>query len=207
MSGRLILVYGGSGSGKSAWAEKTLLAEAARTPGSRAVYLAAMESSSPEAAARIRRHRAMRAKHGAEAGLDFVTIERPTDIASAPVQPGDFILLEDLGNLLANEIWSPIGAGPQNAPAHILTGVHALLERVSFLAIVSNDIFSDGIQYDDSTMAYIRQLASLHRSLSAIAEQTTEVVCGIPLTHFPKPPHQTPVPRGKQHTRQDCAQK
>lgn len=185
MSGRLILVYGGSGSGKSAWAEKTLLAEAARTPNSRAVYLAAMETSSPEAAARIQRHRAMRAQHGAEAGLEFVTIERPTDIAAAPVQPGDFVLLEDLGNLLANEIWSPAGSGPQNAPNHILTGVHVLLERVSLLLIVSNDIFSDGVQYNESTMTYVRQLAYLHCSLSAIAEQTIEVVCGIPL---PAPP-------------------
>lgn len=193
MSGRLILAYGGSGSGKSAWAEKTLLSEAARVPGSRAVYLAAMESSSPEAAARIQRHRAMRARHGAEAGLDFVTMERPTDIAAAPIQPGDFILLEDLGNLLANEIWSPGGAGPQNAPGHILTGVHALLARVSLLLIVSNDLFADGIQYDESTMAYIRQLASLHRTLSAMAEQTTEVVCGIPLTRSSKQPALSPA--------------
>lgn len=191
MSGRLILVYGGSGSGKSAWAEKTLLAEAARTPGSRAVYLAAMESAGPEAASRIQRHRAMRARHGAEAGLDFVTVERPTDIGGAPVRAGDFVLLEDLGNLLANEIWSPAGVGPQNASAHILTGVHTILERASLLLIVSNDIFSDGVRYDESTTAYIRQLASLHRSLSAIAEQTVEVVCGIPLPHPGEfaPPH------------------
>lgn len=181
MSGRLILVWGGSGSGKSAWAEKTLLAEAARAPGGRAVYLAAMETSSPEAAARIARHRAMRAQHGAEAGLDFATVERPTDIGGAPVSPGDFVLLEDLGNLLANEIWSPSGAGLQDASDHILSGVHALLERVSLLVIVSNDLFADGQQYDEGTMAYIDRLASLHRALSAIAERTVEVVCGIPL--------------------------
>ena len=72
MSGRLILAYGGSGSGKSAWAEQTLLSQAARTPGGRAVYLAAMESSGPEAAERIRRHRAMRARHGAEIGRAHV---------------------------------------------------------------------------------------------------------------------------------------
>lgn len=114
MSGRLILAYGGSGSGKSAWAEQTLLSQAARTPGGRAVYLAAMESSGPEAEARIQRHRAMRARHSAEAGLNFVTMERPTGIGGAPVRPGDFVLLEDLGNLLANEIWSPTGSGPEN---------------------------------------------------------------------------------------------
>ena len=183
MSGRLILVYGGSGSGKSAWAERKLLAEAARTPGSRAVYLAAMETSSPEAAARIARHRAMRARHGAEAGLEFVTVERTVDAGGADVLPGDFVLLEDLGNLLANEIWSPAGAGPDRAKDRILTGLASLLERAALLLIVSNDLFSDGAPYDEGTMDYIRRLACLHRSLAAMAEQTVEVVCGIPLVH------------------------
>ena len=49
MSGKLILVTGGSGSGKSAWAEKALLSQAR----GRAVYLAAMANDgSPGAAAR-----------------------------------------------------------------------------------------------------------------------------------------------------------
>ncbi len=52
---------------------------------------------------------------------------------------------------------------------------------MELLLIVSIDIFSDGIRYDESTMAYIHRLAILHRALSAKAEQTIEVVCGIPL--------------------------
>ena len=159
MSGRLILAYGGSGSGKSAWAERTLLAEAAGSPGSRAVYLAAMETSSPEAAARIARHRAMRARHGAE----------------------DFILLEDLGNLLANEIWLPEGAGWDGAAARILSGIRTLLDRSPLLVVVSGDVFADGGGYDGDTMAYIRLLGGLHCALAALAERTVEVVCGIPL--------------------------
>ena len=181
MSGRLILAYGGSGSGKSAWAERTLLAEAAGSPGSRAVYLAAMETSSPEAAARIARHRAMRARHGAEAGLEFITLERTADVGGAAVLPGDFILLEDLGNLLANEIWSPAGAGPDRAGERILSGLQILLERVSLLVIVSCDVFADGGGYGPDTMAYIRTLGELHRELAPLAEQVVEVVCGIPL--------------------------
>ena len=183
MSGRLILVYGGSGSGKSAWAEKTLLAEAARTPGGRAVYLAAMETASPEAAARIARHRAMRERHGAEAGVWFVTEERCVDIGGAGVLPGDFVLLEDLGNLLANEIWSPAGAGPDGAAERILTGISSLLERAAVLVIVSSDVFGSGERYDEGTMAYIRALGGLHRELSGAAAQVAEVVCGIPVYH------------------------
>ena len=178
MSGRLILVTGGSGSGKSAWAEKTLLAQAK----GRAVYLAAMENDgSPEAAARVERHRAMRTRHGQEAGLEFLTIERPVDVGGAAVKPEDSVLLEDLGNLLANEIWSPLGVGAEQAEEWIFSGLCVLLEQTELLVVVSCDVFADGTQYDPGTMAYIRSLANLHRRLSSLAYQTVEVVCGIPI--------------------------
>ncbi len=180
MSGRLILVTGGSGSGKSAWAEKKLLAEAAEA-GGRAVYLATMEPFGPEAAARIERHRAMRKAHGAEAGTAFFDLEQTVDIGGAAVEPGDFVLLEDLGNLLANEIWSPSGAGRDSAAERVLSGLQALLERAALLIIVSNDVFSDGGGYDLDTEAYIRILGTLHRALAPLAEQVVEVVCGIAL--------------------------
>lgn len=180
MSRRLILVTGGSGSGKSAWAEKTLLSQAK----GRAIYLAAMENDgSPEAAARVARHRAMRAKHGRDAGLEFLTIERPLDVGGGLVEPGDSVLLEDLGNLLANEIWSPNGLGPDRAEERVFSGIRGLLEKVELLVVVSCDVFADGMEYDEETMAYIRSLANLHRRLAAIACQIVEVVCGIPIEH------------------------
>jgi len=178
VSGRLILVTGGSGSGKSAWAERDLLAQAR----GRALYLAAMENDgSPEAAARIARHRAMRAKHGLEAGLEFLTVERPVDIGGAAVRRGDYVLLEDLGNLLANETWSPEGVGAERAGERVFDGVRALLGRAELLTVVSCDVFADGAEYDAGTMEYIRTLASLHRGLAALACRTVEVVCGIPV--------------------------
>lgn len=178
MSGRLILVTGGSGSGKSAWAEQTLLAQAR----GRAVYLAAMENDgSAEAAARVARHRAMRAKHGQDAGLEFLTMERPVDVDGAAVEPGDSVLLEDLGNLLANEIWSPAGVGADRAEERIMSGIRTLLDRAALLVVVSCDVFADGAEYDEGTIAYIRSLANLHRRLAALACRTVEVVCGIPI--------------------------
>ncbi|MCI9037863.1 MAG: bifunctional adenosylcobinamide kinase/adenosylcobinamide-phosphate guanylyltransferase [Oscillospiraceae bacterium] len=176
MSGRLVLVIGGSGSGKSAYAEKFLLAQA----GGRAVYLAAMENTGDEAQQRIARHRAMRAAHGAAAGRTFVTIERPVGIGGADLLPGDAVLLEDLGNLLANELWSPGGAG-KDAEGQILAGVRALLERAGLLVIVSSDVSGDGAAYDAETAAYIRQMGALHCALAQMAEQVVEVVCGLPV--------------------------
>ena len=177
MSGRLILVWGGSGSGKSAWAERRLLSLAGREPG-RAVYLATMSAGGEEARARIDRHRAMRAAHGAAADRAFQTLERQTDIGSAEVMPGDFVLLEDLGNLLANEIWSPAGAG-RGARERILSGIRALTDRAELLVVVSNDVFGDGGGYDPETERYIRWLGELHRELARMGAAAVEIVCGL----------------------------
>lgn len=177
----LLLITGGSGSGKSAYAERTLLSRMPPEGGGRAVYLATMENTGPEAAARVARHRAMRARHGEAAGRTFVTLEQPVDLGGAAVLPGDFVLVEDLGNLLANELWSPAGAGRAGAEARILSGVKALMERAALLAVVSVDIFAGGDGYDPETLDYIRTLGRLHRTLAALAEESAEVVCGIPL--------------------------
>ncbi len=177
----LLLITGGSGSGKSAYAERTLLSRMPPEGGGRAVYLATMENTGPEAAARVARHRAMRARHGEAAGRTFVTLEQPVDLGGAAVLPGDFVLVEDLGNLLANELWSPAGAGRAGAEARILSGVRALMERAALLAVVSVDIFAGGDGYDPETLDYIRTLGRLHRTLAALAEESAEVVCGIPL--------------------------
>ena len=177
----LLLITGGSGSGKSAYAERTLLSRMPPEGGGRAVYLATMENTGPEAAARVARHRAMRARHGEAAGRTFVTLEQPVDLGGAAVLPGDFVLVEDLGNLLANELWSPAGAGRAGAEARILSGVKALMERAALLAVVSVDIFAGGDGYAPEILDYIRTLGRLHRALAALAEETAEVVCGIPL--------------------------
>ncbi len=183
MSGRLILVTGGSGSGKSAFAERLLLGQA---PG-RAVYLATMERRGEEAEERVARHRAMRELHGTAVGRRFATLERPTDIGGAAVAVGDAVLLEDLGNLLSNEIWSPAGAG-EGAEAAILSGIAALLERAALLVVVSNEIFSDGCAYDEGTLQYIRGLGRLHQALARRAEAVVEVVCGLPVWKKGGPP-------------------
>ena len=176
MRGRLILVTGGSGSGESAFAELTLLSPAEGRP----VYLATMDQRDDESLRRIARHRDMRQRHGAAAGKSFVTVERPVDIGGAAVEPGDCVLLEDLGNLLSNEIWSPGGAGG-GAEEAILAGIDALLDRAALLVVVSNEIFSDGEIWTGDMARYVRGLGRLHRALAAWAETVAEVVCGIPI--------------------------
>ena len=85
----IILVTGGSGCGKSTWAEKLVQS----LPSGKRVYIATMQVYDRESEIRVQRHRAQRA------GLGFRTVECEKDLASAPVEDGSVVLLEDLVNL------------------------------------------------------------------------------------------------------------
>lgn len=165
----LILVTGGAASGKSAHAER-LLCDCA--PSSR-LYLATMQPFGAAAQARIARHRALRQ------GKGFETVERPFDLAGlALTQHYDGILLEDLGNLLANEMFAPGGAGDA-AFGSILAGMTHLQDCCETLVVVTDEIFADGMDYPPETARYIRDLAALNRALASRADAVYESVCGI----------------------------
>ena len=165
----LILVTGGAASGKSAHAER-LVCEA--VPSSR-LYLATMQPFGAAAQARIARHRALRQ------GKGFETVERPLGLQSLTLaRQYDGILLEDLGNLLANEIFAPDGAGDA-AFGSILAGIAHLQDCCETLVVVTDEIFSDGLDYPPETTRYIRDLAALNRALGAQADAVYESVCGI----------------------------
>lgn len=165
----LILVTGGVASGKSAHAER-LVCEAA--PSSR-LYLATMQPFGAAAQVRIARHRALRQ------GKGFETVERPLGLQSLTLaRQYDGILLEDLGNLLANEIFAPDGAGDA-AFGSILAGIAHLQDCCETLVVVTDEIFSDGLDYPPEAARYIRDLAALNRALGAQADAVYESVCGI----------------------------
>ena len=86
------------------------------------------------------------------------------------------MLLEDLSNLLANEMFHPVGGGPDA----VRRGLRALMVRCENLTLVTNEIFSDGGRYDEATERYLRNLALLNRELAGEADLVTEVVCGLP---------------------------
>ena len=160
-----ILLIGGSGSGKSALAEKLVCALSDQTR----VYLATMQVYDSESERRVWRHRAQRADKG------FATLECPKDLARAAVPPDASVLLEDLGNLCANEMF----AGGD--VAGIFPAISQLARRCRHLIIVSNDVFCDGASYDASTQAYIKALADLNRQTAELADCVAEVVFSIPV--------------------------
>ena len=194
----VVLVTGGSGSGKSAFAEEYLMRLS--TQAETKYYIATMQPFGEESLAKIRRHQRLRA------GKGFTTIEQSRDLTKAaqriakpsnqfqeeamtvnrPENSVPFIrdtaLLECMSNLVANEMFAENKIRLRDeVTAQILDGIEALNRQLEHLLIVTNNVFDDGITYDESTVAYIRALARINIELAAWADEVTEVVAGCPV--------------------------
>ena len=90
------------------------------------------------------------------------------------------MLLECLSNLTANELYDPAGAKEETVKA-VLDGIRSLRSQAGTLILVSNEIFSDGVPYDDSMLQYLSYLGRINREAAALADRVTEVVYGIPV--------------------------
>lgn len=165
-----ITVTGGSGSGKSAFAEEQIL----KFPPGNRIYIATMMCFDEESRKRVARHRQMRKDK------QFETLECYTDLEHAAIPYGSTVLLECMSNLTANEIFSPDGAKDQAYEA-VCRGLLHLKERAAHVCVVTNEIFSDGISYDMETQNYQRILGKLNAFLAEISDACYEVVYGIPL--------------------------
>lgn len=165
-----ITVTGGSGSGKSAFAEEQIL----KFPPGNRIYIATMMCFDEESRKRVARHRQMRKDR------QFETLECYTDLEHAAIPYGSTVLLECMSNLTANEIFSPDGAKDQAYEA-VCRGLLHLKEQAGHVCVVTNEIFSDGISYDMETQNYQRVLGKLNAFLAEISDACYEVVYGIPL--------------------------
>lgn len=210
-----VLVTGAASSGKSAWAEARAMGLAAPR-----AYVATMAPAGREAAARIRRHRELRR------GKGFRTVELfGADAGSDPaVGPGDAgpgaagaagtgpdvgalldslglrggcALVEDLGNLLANRLFSPDGA--EVAPALALERAEGDLEavyaRFDDVVVVGCEVGCEGVDGlvpgaaralagpDDPRLAterYVRLLGTLACRVARGSDEVVEVVASRP---------------------------
>ncbi|MGN0168403.1 MAG: bifunctional adenosylcobinamide kinase/adenosylcobinamide-phosphate guanylyltransferase [Acetatifactor sp.] len=172
----MTLIIGGSGSGKSAYAENYI---ASLSEGKKKYYIATMQVYDEEGQKKIERHRMLRE------GKNFLTIEQPADVQDAmeKMAAGEkTALLECMSNLTANEMFS--GDVPKTEAAvtdKIIKGTERLKKELTHLVVVSNNIFEDGKVYDETTMEYIRAMGRINERLAAMADEVVEVVVGIPL--------------------------
>lgn len=206
----LYVVTGGSGSGKSEFAEKLTLALKEKTENidSKLWYIATMKpiKGDVELDNKVLRHQTMRA------GKGFETKECYADIESLQLGDNDVALIECMSNLLANEMYAKDGllavaknvtddvsVGTLDAEKNsynmqlvekvveekIINPVADMSQRVEHMVVVTNEICCDGklYEYDDETRLYMELLGYINKELVDKAYGFVEVFCGIPLWH------------------------
>src|SRR5271154_4541615 len=123
---RSLLVLGGARSGKSAYAQRL-----AETYGSERLFLATAEAGDEEMAARIARHRADR-------GSGWATLEEPIEVApalGAQARPGRVVVVDCLTLWLSNLMLA--GREPAAAIAGLAEAIGALAGPA---ILVSNEV-------------------------------------------------------------------
>jgi adenosylcobinamide kinase/adenosylcobinamide-phosphate guanylyltransferase len=176
----ITLVIGGSGSGKSEYAESLVMSLGQ----GRRIYIATMKPWDEECRRRIERHRQMRAKK------QFETIECYRNLKGLKLdingQP-TVVLLECMSNLVSNELF---GLGEKGeapcmegalAAAEILEGIGKIKEKAEHIVIVTNEVFSDGDSYSSETMVYRKVLGGINQKIAEVSDVVIEVVAGIPV--------------------------
>ncbi|KIR01582.1 Adenosylcobinamide-phosphate guanylyltransferase [Lachnospiraceae bacterium TWA4] len=171
----IVLVTGGSGSGKSAFAESLSV----KLHGDKKfpmLYIATMFPFDEEAFKKIERHKRLRKTKNFDAIECFTHLEKiETEIKTTA-------LLECMSNLVANEMYQEDGA-KENTVDAVLKGLLTLESKVENLVIVSNEIFSDGIDYDDESTRYQEYLGTINAGIAKKADLVVEIVYGIPIVH------------------------
>ena len=189
----ITLVTGGSGSGKSAYAESLLYScEGIR------YYIATMQIYDAEGEKKVERHRKLRA------GKGFLTIESPMNVgkirfacageaeqaqyrqgAERKVQGSSgkkSALLECMSNLTANEMFTKDGMkSEEEVVEKIVSEIQTISQKLDNLVIVTNNVFEDGVIYDAGTMEYLKALGRINAALARLADRVAEVVVGIPV--------------------------
>ena len=181
----MILITGGSGSGKSAYGEKRILEAGEMTR----YYIATMEVFGEEGRKKVERHKKLRQ------GKGFITIESPKDVGREKVlemlrSDGQkkAVLLECISNLTANEMFgSSFGEGSEPGrrtealAEKICTDIEKIDKAADFFAVITNEVGSDGEMYEKETLEYIRLLGLVNCRLAKMASEVVEVVYGIPV--------------------------
>ncbi|SFQ47217.1 adenosylcobinamide kinase /adenosylcobinamide-phosphate guanylyltransferase [Lachnospiraceae bacterium XBB1006] len=166
------LIYGGSGSGKSAFAEARVLELSTE----KRVYLATMQVYGNEGRQKVKRHRKMRETKG------FSTIERQRALTGCIADNTATVLLECVSNLVANEMFVGETMVPKEQVVHtVVEGITHVANHVKHLVMVSNNIFEDETGYSEETEEYRRALGEVNRQLAAMSDEVIEVVMGCPV--------------------------
>lgn len=186
----MYFIYGGSGSGKSAFGEKlaVMLGEKGSCP---LYYIATMYPYDEECKKRIQKHKQMRKNKG------FKTIECYGSLDNAVIEKSGVVLLECMSNLLANRmygnpscrafrdenlsVFQTSGDFSKALLKDLINQIQSLAARAEDVIIISNNIFYDSQGFDKETETYIKCLSQLNQAVVKISAYAQEIVFGIPI--------------------------
>lgn len=168
----LTLITGGSGSGKSEFAEDLSVSYKSNN----LIYIATMFIYDNESLKKVERHKKMREHKG------FNTIECFKNLNALSIPKNSTVLIDCMSNLVANEMYLKDGAKDKTVQ-EVISGIEAINNKSENLVIVTNEIFSDGINYDYETNKYIRYLGEINKKIGKKADSVIEIVYSIPVLH------------------------
>ena len=166
----MVLVTGGSGSGKSLLAEQISF----KLKTEPFYYLATMKIWDEECKIRVERHKKQRD------GKEFQTIEAPDNLSEIAMnlEFHGTALLDCIGNLTANEQFE---VDAINTVKNIVDGVNEVYKRLDNLIIVTNEVFSDIIPEDKDMQKYIQHIGKINCELAKMSDIVIESYGGIPI--------------------------
>lgn len=163
------LVLGGARSGKSALAERLVLAAAKTAPPH---YVATAEPLDDEMADRIAHHRASRTEAG------WVTLEAPRDLAAALaiVPPAAPVLIDCLTLWLSNHLLAE-----SDLPAEIAALEAALAARAAPVVAVANEVGLGIVPENTLARRFRDEAGRLNQRLAARAGRVVFIAAGLPM--------------------------
>ncbi|GAB4344749.1 MAG: bifunctional adenosylcobinamide kinase/adenosylcobinamide-phosphate guanylyltransferase [Candidatus Abyssubacteria bacterium] len=173
---RIILITGGSRSGKSTYAQK--LAES--LPGARA-FVATSPATDAEMRERIRRHRRSRSRSG------WHTIEEPVDLAGVLNRADAFdVVLVDCLTLWVSNLMYQAEQDRTKISESVISRkcrelIRACAQRSGHVLFVTNEV-GMGIVPDNALARQFRDLAGrCNQTMAAAADEVMLMTCGLPL--------------------------
>lgn len=163
-----ILILGGCKSGKSSIGQ-TLCCRLAKGP---LIYWATMEPGDEEDEVRVARHIEDRA------GMGFETVEKGRNILEVSVPAESTIMFDAVTALMANEMFGS-GKVDETSGQRVRHDLEELSRRCANIVCVTDEMWRDGIVYDETTELYRRELAMVCRGLAESFDVVAEVRCGI----------------------------
>ena len=162
----LILVGGGSRSGKSRYA-----LELARAAGNNLAFIATAEARDEEMRARVALHRE-------ERGAEFTTLEEPIDLALAigGCAPFDAAVVDCLTLWLSN-----LMLGGHDIGEHVQAFLEAAAEARTRLVVVTNEVGCGIVPENELARRFRDEAGRMNQRVAAAASQVYWMIFGCPL--------------------------